>query len=341
MSLAEADSASCGASTLNDILMSIRQWPEQDRLYGGPAVKGFDIGVVNRDGVPCLSEVDMLFPSLCRRIVDFCRRQIETVGSPVVFNSIQVSYNHAQRRLGREKGGLCAFIGIGSYTGGELQVGTEYFVTLNRVVVFDSGEMHAHKYSRGSRFGLLCAMRPGAKSIAHELSIYPTECIPRGIAVPMHVSILSKDLGCFNTFVTTQHGLVELPYKRQGIWALKLEDDFRITERLLVDTYFEQKPFITKEWDTTIYTVSDTACATSRPLACQFYEEFVRNHGLHIPRIEYRTPFLILISRRWGNAVLLGNRRLPFYSSLYFYEHLLQICSSTTMHSTAEGVLFD
>jgi hypothetical protein len=331
-----------GLTTVQNALLQITEWPCQDQQYDVTR-HGFDVGLVNGSEGVRLSNVDIEMPHLVKGLIDMCRCAIESAGDILKFNSIRVDWNYTQRRLTkRGQRGLCAYLGIGKYSGGELQLGSEYFVTLDRLVIFDPSELHAHRYFRGNKIGITCSWHPDTH-MADQTIIqhFPQTHVHRGVAEPMRISILSRDLGCFNTLVTTQHGQLELQYKRQGVWALKLEDDLSLSERHLLDTYNKGYEFQTKEWESTIYTVSDTASAASRPLPNTFYAQFLEKYNLQVPRIDYRTPFIILVSVKWGNAVVIGNRALPFYSSMYFYTNYMQICSSSPMHSTAQGVMFD
>lgn len=314
------------------VLTLIDTWPQEDQLYGG-VCKLFRIGACRPDEVT----VDESAPALSTMICRFCETMMNQFGMTVPFNSVTVDYNRTQRRLLREKHGTCVFFGAGRYTGGELQVEAEFFVTNARMVVYDSALPHAHKYFRGERFGITCSLIEGSN--AH--TYFANHKLYRQIAEPLRISILSRDLGCFNTFVSTNTDKIELPYKRQGIWALKIEPDLHISERVLFDTYFGNDTFESTDWETTLYTVSDTACAASRPLQDTFYKHFNEKFGVTITRIDYRVPFVVFVSKIWGNGVMIGNRRLPFYSTLYFEKNFLQMCCSMSMYSNAQGVLFD
>lgn len=315
-----------------DVLTLIDTWPEEDQLYGG-VCKLFRIGAVKYNE----ATIDERAPALSTMICRFCETMMRKSGIAIAFNAVTVDCNRTQRRLLREKHGTCVFFGAGRYTGGELQVEAEFFVTNNRMIVYDSGLPHAHKYFRGKRFGITCSLVEGS-----EARTYFSNCeLCRPIANPLRISILSRDLGCFNTFVSTNTDKIELPYKRQGIWALKIESDLHISERVLFDTYFGSDTFESTDWDTTLYTVSDTACAASRPLPDTFYQHFNKKYGVTITRIDYRVPFVVFISKIWGNGVMIGNRRLPFYSTLYFEKDFLQMCCSMSMYNNAQGVLFD
>lgn len=332
MTLADAEAqvgAECSYGEVVRVLQNITDWPKEDTRYGHPASM-FCIG--SNDNT-----VGSEYPSLSRMIIDFCKTMMRLSGAIISFNCVRVDFNHTQRRLVKEKRGQCAFIGVGTFTGGELQIETEFFITINRLVVYDSGLPHAHRYFRGKRFGITCFLASDSSAEVH----FKSTPFYRHINFSMCISILSRDLGCFNTYINTELERLELSYKRQGIWALKVDDDLKISERHLYDTYFKSEPFESKDWGATIYTVSDTACAASRPLPSSFYNHFLTEHGLYIPRIDYRTPFVIFVSKRWGHGVMVGSRRLPFSATMYFNGDSLQLACSTAMYNSAQSVLFD
>lgn len=332
MTLADAEKQVDEGASYEDVvrvLGCITEWPKAEKRYGQPS-SAFFIGSGE-------DNIDSLCPKLARMITCFCKEKMRDTATTVAFNCVRVDLNHSDRRLVRQKMGRCVFIGVGAYTGGELQVETEFFVTINRMVVYDAGIPHAHKYFRGRKLGITCLLTDDPDAEVH----FADTPLYKNISCTMCISILSRDLGCFNTCVNTDLDRVELSYKRQGIWALKIEQDFQISERHLYDTYFKSEPFESKDWDVTIYTVSDTACAASRPLASSFYDHFHTVHGLYIPRIDYRMPFVICISKIWGNGVMLGSRRLPFSATLYFSGGLLQLACSSAMYSSAQAICFD
>lgn len=332
MTLADAERQVYAGASYEDVvrvLNCITEWPKEAKRYGQPC-SAFSIGAGD-------DRVDYACPKLSKMIIDFCKETMRKSTTMVTFNCVRVDCNNSNRRLVRQKMGRCAFFGLGAYTGGELQVETEFLVTIKRMIVYDAGIPHAHKYFRGKRLGITCFLSddPDAEVNFAEIPLY------KQISCTMCISVLSRDLGCFNTYINTDRDRLELSYKRQGIWALKVEKDFQISERHLYDTYFTNEPFESKDWDTTIYTVSDTACAASRPLSSSLYNHFYETHGLYIPRIDYRTPFVIVVSKIWGNGVMLGSRCMPFSATLYFSGGLLQLACSSAMYNSGQAICFD
>lgn len=259
----------------------------------------------------------------------------------VPFNAFRISKNIVTP-LHHEDLGLCSFRAFGPFTGGELQINTEYYITQDRTIFFMTSELHAHRWFRGTKYAVttmqMHADEEDQKALCH--MGFPQTHVPLSIPYQLRISIISKDLGSFNTYVTSTAIRLELPYKRQGVWALHLNDDLTISEKDLIDTYFNCNSFEMKKWDHTIYTVSDTACAASRPLPVSFYEKIFAT-GLRLPRIDYRTPFLFFISKKWGNVAMIGDRRLPFMASLYFNGSYMKACSSCSLHNDYQELDFE
>ena len=281
------------------------------------------------------------FPNLFRCLLQFCLRAMEEARCVVPFNTITVTKNLVGK-LGGKCGGICAYRAFGPFTGGELQIQTEYYVTHNRTIFFDTSELHAQRWFRGTKYSLSTTQVKVSEEdqLALERLGCPSAYVPLPLLHQLKISIISRDLGSFNTYVTSKDMRLELPYKRQGIWALKLENDLCISEKELMDTYNHCDSFQIRRWEHTIYTVSDTACAASRPLPVSFYEK-VFSMGLRLPRIDYRTPFLFFISKTWGNVAMIGDRRLPFMASLYFNGTYMKACSSSTLHSDYQELAFE
>ena len=274
-------------------------------------------------------------------LLQFMLRTMRDIGHVIPFNTIQISKNIITS-LQHESKGLRSFRAFGPFTGGELQLNTEYYITHDRTIFFEASELHAHRWFRGTKFALTTLhanVKPEEERVLRALGCPYTE-IPLSIPYQLRISILSRDLGSFNTYVTSSDMRLELPYKRQGVWALHLKDDLTIDEKDLMDTYYNANTFELKEWDHTIYTVSDTACAASRPLPNSFYEKIFTT-GLRLPRIDYRTPFLFFISKKWGNVAMIGDRRLPFMASLYFNGSYMNACSSCSLHNDYQELHFE
>lgn len=288
------------------------------------------------------SEVSLSkYPHLFRCLLNFILHCMHEADHILPFNSITISKNIITK-LQSTGDGLCFQRAFGQFTGGELQINTEFYITHNRSIFFQTSDLYAHRWFRGTKYSLITSQVDVSDQDKVMLQRWgcPTTHAPLALPYQLRISIISRDLGSFNTYVTSTDVRLELPYKRQGVWALRLNDDLTITDKELIDTYFHCDSFEIKDWEHTIYTVSDTACAASRPLPVSFYEKIFRA-GLRLPRIDYRTPFLFFVSQKWGNVAMIGNRRLPFMASLYFNGCYMKACSSSSLHSDLQELQFE
>ena len=253
---------------------------------------------------------------------------MESFKRQIPFDLVVLTRNFVSPSLKRTDHGHCSFQAVGNFTGGELQIMTEFFDINCKIVFFDSNVLHAHRPFRGTKIGILTCTQQSVPRVRTSFHI----CI----------SIISRDLGHYNTSVIVRNGTqtqkIELPYKHKGLWALRIQD-YSISDKVLLDTYFSRNADL-MSWADTIYTVSDTSCAAGRPIFQSFYDK-VKTKGLDLPCFEYRQPLVFVLSQRFGNFCMIGNRRVPFLWSLYMKGDHASSCLNQCRYNSASEITFD
>ena len=260
-----------------------------------------------------VSSATWIMRSLVHKLVTYVKQMMVRAGYIVPFSTLEINKCPGDALPIIRGHGKCACLPLGRFSGGELMHGGKYYNLVNaRILIYDSSVPHAHAYYRGTKYTITAFWHHMATFTNELLALgMSTESsVPRGIGRTINIEIVSRDLCAQHTHVQFANGIIELPYKKQGVWALHVSDNLEIIDKSLLDTYFSAE-YEFPNWGSVIYTVSDTACAMSRPMCMKFYEHFAKK-GIKLPQIEYRVPFVIVCSNILGNLFCMGSRWEPF-----------------------------
>jgi hypothetical protein len=310
------------------LLSKITEWPVEKRNH--MRAHAFTLGLMSDGRAVLMSNTSKRYPCIHLRIFEFCTNLCKQYG--FVFNSVEIDFNFVDTVPIVRNQGWQVYVALGNFSGGEMKINHEFVNTdSHNAICLNSDNTHACCNFRGKKIGIRMLWLPTSASSLH----FP---IVSSSSYSVKIEIVSRDLGMWNTLVHNKNGVIQLPYKKQGVWALKLENEV-ITDFCLIDTYFSQT-FELKPWDPCIYTVSDTACAVSRPLPYKFYTSFHEKYNLKVPKIEYRMPFALFASRKFSCA-LIGNRQHPFTANFLMNKAVWTASCSNQTYSTPQAIEFD